>query len=159
MDKLLGGERLNAVLAQMAEDLGKETTLEVGFMSGATYPSGEPVAMIAAIQNFGAPESNIPARPFFTNMIEKESPRWADRLDSFLQASDYVTKVALQRFGYQVALDLQDSILDFTTPGLSPVTIAKKGFPKPLIDTGHMMNSVSYSINEGAPKKVPAVSL
>ena len=52
---LSGGDALEAKLKQLAEKITKASTLEVGFKEGAVYPDskGTPVAMVAAIQEFG----------------------------------------------------------------------------------------------------------
>ena len=51
--------------------------------------------------------------------------------------------------GEHIKDQLQGSIRDLMEPALSPVTIAKKGFSKPLIETSHMLNSVDYDIKDG----------
>ncbi len=51
--------------------------------------------------------------------------------------------------GEHIKGQLQGSIRDLMEPALSPVTIAKKGFSKPLIETSHMLNSVDYDIKDG----------
>ncbi|MDN5158227.1 hypothetical protein LVK59_28730, partial [Escherichia coli] len=42
---------------------------------------------------------------------------------------------------------IKESIRAFESPPLSPITIARKGFDKPLIDTGDMQKSVSYEVS------------
>ena len=48
--------------------------------------------------------------------------------------------------GALIAGQLQKSINETNNPPLSPRTIARKGFDKPLIDTGHMWNSVNFEV-------------
>lgn len=155
---LLGGDKLNQVLGDIAEKIGKDLTLNVGFFEGATYPDGTPVAMVAAIQNFGAPAAGIPARPFFSNMIEEKSPEWGEKLARILPGADYNGKLALNRLGYGIASDLQMSIINTNDPALSPITIFEKGFSKPLIDTGQMINSVGYEV-DGTKRYLPHVGM
>lgn len=54
-----GGEALEAYLKALAAKVSKASTLEVGFFENATYPDGEYVAAIAAVNEFGG---TIPAR-------------------------------------------------------------------------------------------------
>jgi hypothetical protein len=157
MDKFLGGDKLNMALAKITDGLNQAKKLDVGFMSGATYEDGTPVAMVAAIQNFGAPEANIPARPFFTNMINAKGDGWGERLASIYKGADYKGKVAFKRFGYAVASDLQQSIISTNDPALEPSTIAAKGFSKALIDTGHMINSVTFNV-DGSVLDLPKIN-
>ncbi len=142
-----GGAKLQAALEKIADDAGKGKTLSVGFMSGAKYPDGTNVAMVAAIQNFGAPEANIPARPFFSNMVKAKSPGWGKDLGNALVVTRFDGETALGLMGEVIGSDLQTSIIETNEPELSPATIAAKGFAKPLIDTGVMLNSVSYDVD------------
>lgn len=50
--------------------------------------------------------------------------------------------------GTIIAADIQQSIRSLDSPPLSPVTIARKGFDNPLIDTKNMLDSVSYEVSE-----------
>jgi len=153
--ELIGGDKLNAVLNDIAQRLGRATEAQIGFMDGAKYPDGTQVAMVAAINNFGAPEANIPARPFFSNMIQQKSSGWGDRLSRILVGADYDARLAMHRMAYSVASDLQQSIIETNEPALSPVTITAKGFAKPLIDTAHMINSVQYNV-DGDLRSMPS---
>ena len=150
------GDKLNKVLGDIAEKLGRASTLKVGFLEGATYPDGTLVAMVAAIQNFGAPAAGIPPRPFFSNMVAEKSPEWGDKLAAILERADYDGKLALNRLGYGIASDLQMSIIETNDPALDPATIASKGFSKPLVDTGQMLNSVQYDV-DGKSRNLPYV--
>lgn len=145
-----GGSALEAKLAEIAEKLGNGKTLRVGFLEGATYPDGEPVAMIAATNEFGNPANNQPPRPFFRNMISEKSPEWPDDIGKILKATNYDGATTFSLMGERMKGQLQDSIRDLNEPALSPVTIASKGFSKPLIDTSHMINSVDYDVEEHA---------
>jgi len=59
----LGGEKLRAHLEGMARQLVAPKVLRVGFLAEATYPDGQSVPAIAAIQEFGGtitiPEHDI----------------------------------------------------------------------------------------------------
>ena len=52
----------------------------------------------------------------------------------------------LALMGEDVKGALQQSINDFQTPALAPSTVEAKGFAKPLIDTAHMLNSVTFKV-------------
>lgn len=146
MATISGGKKFEAALAVLAAKLGKPRTLRVGFLAGATYPDGTPVAMIAAIQNFGAPKVGIPPRPFFSNMVAKRSPSWPKGLATQLKATDNDVEATLQITGEVIKGQIQLSIRDFSSVPLSPRTIARKGFDKQLIDSGHMLSSVDFEV-------------
>ncbi|KMO33906.1 hypothetical protein VQ02_19905 [Methylobacterium variabile] len=141
-----GGMALERRLGELAAKLGDSPTLSVGFLEGASYPDGTSVAMVAAIDEFGAPANNQPPRPFFRSMIADKSSGWPTSLAATLKTTNYDPKAALGLMGEGIKGQLQQSILDLTSPPLSPKTIARKGFDKPLIDSSVMINSVDYVV-------------
>lgn len=175
-----GGDRMGAALAAIAARLSSAKEVQVGFLENATYPDGTNVAMVAAIQNYGAPAKGIPPRPFFSNMVKDKSPDWGRKLGQVLKAADYEASVALARMGDGIKGQLQTAIHKTTEPALSPVTlllrerfgnnpqaitfgdvkqaridVASGRVPvvtstqvKPLIWTGHMLDSVDYKVEQ-----------
>ena len=178
MVTLSGGDKLDAYLKELAKKVSTPGTLNVGFLEGATYPDGTPVATIAAIQNFGAPGRGIPPRPFFTHMIEKNADGWGPLLAQQLDATDYDAQKALGRVGLVMEGQLRESIVETNDPPLSPVTVmlrhmfgnhpeevtgsdvgeaarrvaagesAGGASTKPLVWTGVMLNSVSSEVSD-----------
>ena len=148
MASFKGGDRLQAILKDMAAKLGEGSAVRVGFLEGSTYPDGTSVPMVAAIQEFGAPARKIPPRPFFRTMIADKSPGWPKAIADLLPANGYDAKKTLAQVGEGVAGQLRQSIADFTTPANAPSTVARKGFDKPLVDSGHLLASVSYQVEE-----------
>ncbi|WP_312293230.1 hypothetical protein [Atlantibacter hermannii] len=149
MSSFSGGDALERKLAEMAEKLGEGKVLRVGFLENATYPDGQQVAMVAAANEFGNPANNQPPRPFFRNMIADNKDNWPDDIGRIAQATGFDGEQTLGLMGEHIKAQLQQSIRELMEPPLSPVTIERKGFDKPLIDTGHMLNSVDYDIRDG----------
>ena len=123
--------------------------VRIGFLEGATYPDGTSVPLVAAVNEFGAPSRNQPPRPFFRNMIAAKSGEWPDSAARLLVANHYDTARTLGQVGEAIAGQLRESIRDLQEPPLAPATVKRKGFDKPLIDTGHMLASVSYEVEGG----------
>ena len=146
--KVTGGTKLDAALAEIATKASSAARVEVGFLENATYPSGEPVAMVAAIQEFGAPARNIPPRPFFRGMINEKSGQWPNAVADLLKANDFDAAKTLAQAGDGIAGQLRQSIASFAGEPLAPATVAAKGSSKQLVDTGHMLNSVDYRVEE-----------
>jgi len=160
--KVTGGDKAAEALAEIDRRLDGKHALNVGFLAGNFYEeTGESVAMVAAIQNFGAPARGIPPRPFFTNMVNKESPGWGAALGAALKACDYDAERALALMGEVISGQLQQSIVDTNDPPLAPSTLRSRGVDpgtkynpsdaatfgaKPLIRTGKMRNSVAYEV-------------
>ncbi len=130
MATISGGKKLEDALAEIAKRLDRKATLRVGFLENATYPDGTPVAMVAAIQNFGAPARGIPPRPFFSRMIAEKSPRWADQLAGLLEANDWNVEAALEQMGAGIAGQLQESIVATNAPPLSQITLMLRKMKK-----------------------------
>lgn len=144
MAKLTGGGKLAGVLKKIAKS---SPTVEVGFLSGATYPDGTSVAVVAAANEFGVPSRGQPPRPFFRNMIADKQASWPKAIEeNYKRTGDLHT--TFDRMGQGIKGQLQDSIRQLTDPPLAASTVRRKGHDKPLIDTGHMLNSVDYRVKD-----------
>jgi hypothetical protein len=147
MATISGGDKLERALLEMARQVSKPATLRVGFLENSSYPDGKKVALIAAFQEFGT--ARIPTRPFMRNMIAEKSPGWPAAVAANLKANDYDATRALHDVGEAIKGQLQQAIRDFVGTPLSPATIARKGHGKELIDTGHLLASVDFEVNNG----------
>lgn len=174
--ELKGGAKLDAYLADIGSKSATIETLRVGFLEDSTYDDDAhtPVAMVAAINNFGAPAVGIPPRPFFSNMVAEKSDGWGKVLGAALKYTGGNEAEALGFLGDHISGQLVESITDTTSPPNSPVTnLLKQRFPmregmkfsdvmdarrdvaagevapagKPLTWTGTMRNSVQFDVN------------
>jgi hypothetical protein len=149
MVTVTGGGKFDRAMSDLARKLDKRGTLEVGFFADAKYPDGTLVALVAVTQNYGSASRGIPPRPFFTNAISKNSPRWGSGLINLLKSTDGDVERSLSLMGEGIKGQIQQEIVDTNAPPLAPATIARKGFAKPLIDTGQMQKSVGYQVDVG----------
>lgn len=148
MATIKGGasDKLQRALGEIGRKLGSGAKVRVGFLEGATYPDGKPVALVAAWNEFGT--GTAPPRPFFRNMIAAKKDEWPKGIATQLKATDYDVQLTLDRAGFAVAGQLRQSIVDLVDPPLAPSTIARKGFDKPLIDQGIMLAAVDHEVVE-----------
>lgn len=173
MAEVKGGEKLAEALKQIRDKIRSGAEVRVGFLENATYPDGTKVATVAALNNFGAPAAGVPARPFFSKMIARQSPDWGDRFADVLVASGYDAETALALMGDGIAGQLREEIVATDSPPNSPVTnLLKQRFPtrdgmefadvlqarqdvaegasappgKPLSWSGHMLASVDREV-------------
>lgn len=175
---LTGGERLRKVLADIREKTRGGDFVRVGFLEGATYTNGTPVAYVAAIAEWGNPANGQPPRPFFRQMIDGNQGSWGGKMARFMKATKCDATLSLSYMGETIKSELQGSIRKFSGAPLSPVTLLLRqrfpmrddmqfsdvlqarhdiaagvepgaGHAKPLIWTGHMMNSVDYQVRAG----------
>lgn len=138
-----GGRGLERALAQIAARLSRTGTLQVGFLGGKTYPDGTDVASVAFWNEYGTEHS--PPRPFFRNGVERYSPGWPEQIAENLRDTEYDTDKTLDRMGHLIVDQIKQSIRDTNSPPLAESTVRRKGFDKPLIDTGVMIDSVAFS--------------
>ncbi|HHN8476258.1 TPA: hypothetical protein ACRRWY_003709 [Morganella morganii] len=90
---------------------------------------------------------NIPPRPFFRNTISEGKKTWPQVLsDAIADSGD--EKKALSILGEVIKDELSNAVLSWETPHNALSTWAKKGFNKPLIDTGQMAKSFSYEVTD-----------
>lgn len=148
MVEITGGEKLQTALTDIARQLGRAGSVRIGFLENARYPDGTLVAMVAAIQEYGAPRAGIPPRPFFRNTVAAKYQEWPSAIANLLKVHNYDTKKVLALTGEAIKGQIQQGIRDTNTPPLKPATIRRKGFSKPLIDTGVLINSVAYEVTD-----------
>lgn len=144
MVTLSGGGTLKKKLDEIAAQLTKSASVEIGFMADATYPDGKSVALIAALNEFG--HENVPPRPFFRGMIQDKSPEWPDAISGLLTANDYDATKTLEQTGVAIQGQLQEAITVYVGPPLAQSTIDRKGHDKQLIETGVMLRSVTHRV-------------
>lgn len=146
--ELRGGDKLERHLAALARTVANPASLKVGFLRGATYPDGTSVATVAGIHNFGAPDAGIPPRPFFTRVVKRGEKTWGAALGRFLVKNNMNVDNALFLMGELVKGEIQQEITSGNFKPLKPATVRRKGFSTPLVDTGHMLNSVDYEVTK-----------
>lgn len=141
-----GGEKLQAALAAYAEKRFRNRQVSVGFQNGATEDDGTPVALVAALNEYGVPSHNQPPRPFMRRAINKNDKKWARQFANGMKntAGDVGRVFALM--GEIIATDISQEIIDLKSPPLAESTVQKKGFDKPLIDTHTMLDNVTYEV-------------
>jgi phage gpG-like protein len=151
------------------KDLSKNQVL-VGIPASSPSRAGESInnASLGYIHEFGSPAQNIPARPFLIPTIN----RLRDKAVAMLkQAAEYQfdhkqgeAKNVLNALGLMASQAVKNNIVAGGDPKftpLAPATIARRTGPmrmhglepdlssvKPLIDTGQMLNSITYVIRK-----------
>jgi hypothetical protein len=121
-------------------------------------------AQIGYINEFGAPEMNIPARPFLVPGVEKAWPeaqrymaKAAEKVLKFTPDPMGTVNQALEGAGLLAQGEVVQMINDGLSPALSETTLAMreaKGFygTKPLIHTGSLKQSITYVVDDAERK-------
>jgi bacteriophage protein of unknown function (DUF646) len=145
-----GGSKFRSALRN-AVSKAAGGTVRVGILETQTYPAKDgkgdvSVAQVAYWNEYGT--ANIPARPFFRNTIAEKQDEWADNAASILQHTDGDVGKALALIGEGVKGDIVETIQNFREPENAPSTVKKKGFNKPLIDTGDLWRAIQSEVVE-----------
>ena len=111
--------------------------------------TGETVAEVGAKNHFGSKADNIPPRPWLDRGLEVAQPeinRIVQRYGATLPLEEVLAMI-----GKVAQESIQQYIEDLQTPPNSPQTIAIKGSANPLVDSGVMMNSITWEYVETLP--------
>ena len=147
----------NAILEEI-ERAGRKQVL-IGIQEGAktqaqskngrTQEAGVTIAQYAAYNEFGTDQ--IPERSFmrstFDEKIDDIESLVIDQLGLVVDRAISVD-AAYNRIGLMVAGMVQQKIRQIRTPPNSPITIARKGSSKPLIDFGQMIAAVRHVVKK-----------
>lgn len=133
---------------------------QVGWFETAKYPSGMPVAYVAAIHEFGYPAGGIPPRPFFRPTIAAQSAEWSrqfGRAAAAIANGKIEPGPAMTQLCALAAGDVAKTIATLTTPALRESTVNARrraradkktvgNLTKPLVDTGIMLGTLTYQV-------------
>lgn len=147
--RVITDTRLQGLQALSNRFLAERRRVLVGVPAGKQEKDGTPIALIAAVHEFGSPERGIPERSFLrAGILSNLQQLIAINAASIRQiASGSMTMVsALNRLGLFAAGAVQKQIAEGDYTPLRPATIARKGSSKPLIDTASLRQSITYQI-------------
>lgn len=92
----------------------------------------------------------IPERPFMRNSVRKNQGKYRAALKTSaakILRGDTSLGVVMSKLGIVAQGDIQAEITSLSSPPNSPVTIARKGSSKPLIDSGEMRGAVTFKVD------------
>ncbi len=91
----------------------------------------------------------IPERPFIRGSFDKNKNDYEkfieQQLDKVLQL-EITAKTCLELIGQYITGDIKKYIRDLQNPANAPMTVEMKGSSSPLVDTGRLLDSVTYEI-------------
>ncbi|CAM0010940.1 tail completion or Neck1 protein [Vibrio phage K367 g1] len=147
--KVDGLQQVQNRIRKEIEKIAKNKTVLVGIHEDAPPLEGEDITMaqLGAVLHFG--NQRIPARPWLDVGVRSGS---ADYLDIIENNSDDLDN-ALNMIGNIAVGKVQQYMTELQDPPNAPSTVKKKGSSNPLIDTGALRQSVTYSIIDGKPEE------
>lgn len=143
-------------MALSAKGLSGPSRVKVGLPKGVA--DGE-VIKIGVWNHFGTKGGAsgggwggpIPERPFLSNAMRNNRGNYRSAMRSAAKAvlmGSTTMKSVVSRLGIMAQGDVQKEITAFHSPPNSPVTIALKGSDHPLIDTGRLLASITYKVDD-----------
>lgn len=144
-------DRVDDILAAVRE-LGARD-VKVGFPEKTGGRSGDELnnPTLAYIHEYGAPEANIPERPFLVSGVESSLPTVTKIMKEGAKAALAGRNTAgqtLNTVGLVAQGAVQKKIVDGPFIPNAPGTVQRKGSDRPLIDTGALRQAVSYVIED-----------
>lgn len=152
--RFFGEQKLKAALKKEVENLRKMSrTVLVGYPEDAgNYDDGTPVAMVAAVHEFG--NDNVPARPTLrigVNNAQDDIREFIDDQTALVVSGDATPKSVMDGVGSLAVASVQQKIVNLKTPPLKESTIARRRLKSsnPLVDTREMEKSVTFVVGTG----------
>lgn len=136
----------------------KSHVAKVGFWNGMSADGEMSIASLAFLQEYGRPQTavynGIPSRPFFRISAMNVSAGRSDvrrqmkfALQDILSGTQ-TTPESLRQVGNVYEDELKAVITYFSDPPNAPRTIAMKNKDDPLVNTGHMRDSVQTKVTK-----------
>jgi hypothetical protein len=79
-------------------------------------------------------------------MVSQKQGEWPEAIAGVLQAQSGDVEKALNIAGEAIAGQWRQAIVNLDSPPLAASTIAKKGFDKVGVDTGHYLKNISHEV-------------
>lgn len=140
-----GGDKFRRRLAELAAQ-AQTAKVRVGIIEQANYEDGQSVAQAAFWNEYGT--AHIPPRPFFRNTIAEHKDEWPQQAATLMEANGGDVRQTLELMGEGVKGQIVATIQAFREPPNAAATVKKKGFDKPLIDTGTLWCSIDYEVTD-----------
>lgn len=121
-------------------------SVKVGLPKGSNnYPDGTSIIMIGAVHEFGSPSRGVPERSFLRSTLNDNKLKYKIKFKKLSKSivSGLITKnKALQILGAQ----LQSDVIGTISLGISPELKSREGTP--LRDTGHLIQSITFQVDD-----------
>lgn len=133
-------------IERIAKTMRGPGSVVVGLPKGSNdYPDGTSVIMVGAVHEFGSDSRNVPQRSFLRSTVQEKRRKYKrmfSKLAKKIISGNITSKQALQIIGLQVESDVKNKITDIKEPEL------KSRDGNPLIDTGHLRQSIIHEVIE-----------
>ena len=150
-------QAIRSKLEQYAKAGQKTVTVGIHSDAGEHPDSGITNAQLGALLNYGNPNNKlygnpapIPPRPWLIPGVQSGKQDIVDTIAHGV-ANDLPLDQVLEQVGAFAAGAVQQYMIDLRTPPNSAYTIEQKGSDNPLVDTGALVQSVTYKVTNEKP--------
>lgn len=154
--KISGGNKIAERVAELKRKFRDAPTVMVGVPNSAgSYEDGVHTATVAAIQEYGSANGNIPERSFLRSGVTDSEPQVKKLYEKMIPEAidkDLDIRTIQSLVGELVVGRIVERISEGIDPANSPETIKRKGSSTPLIDTGHLRQSITYVLTNPGEK-------
>ena len=126
---------------------------------GSVTQQGSDLTLVelAAVHEFGSPAANIPERSFLRSTFRERSAKalasMVAKITKAILANKVTVKQGVNMLGAWGATEVKNTITQTEIPPpLKPATIAAKGSKRPLVDTGQLLNSITWVVEDDGKK-------
>lgn len=144
---------INRIINGKVPELPPGVAVGVGWLPGAKYEDGTPVAGVAAVHEYGL---GVPARSFMRPTVTAEGRTWGQAVVARLQQGATLQQAAAT-LGGLASGDMQKAISQLRSPPLAEATLYARqhrhapppnSSTKPLVDTRVMMQTLTFEVTE-----------
>jgi len=92
---------------------------------------------------------NIPERSFIRTTFDEQEKAWVDFAQKRLEkvvAGRMKARSMLDQIGAKMASDIQETIVEIKDPKNAGMTVERKGSSNPLVDSGRLMQSITWRL-------------
>lgn len=150
-------QAIRSKLEQYAKASQKTVTVGIHSDAGEHSGSGMTNAQLGALLNYGNPDNKlfgnpapIPPRPWLIPGVQSGKQDIVDTIAHGI-TNDLPLEQVLEQVGAFAAGAVQQYMTDLQQPPNSAYTIAQKGSSNPLIDTGSLLQSITYKVTSEKP--------
>lgn len=144
-----------AILKQL-KLMEKDPYVKIGYTKDEKRDGGTSLITIASVHEFGSPINNIPERSFLRSAVSKHGSRIGKIIgrgyDDIIKGKSTVLKI-LTRVGVLVEGLTKTQITNVQKPPLKVSPREPDGGSNPLINTGHLRNSIKYEVKMNGEQK------
>jgi len=151
--KTRGGDKLEKHLKKLQKVVKQPSVVAIGIPRDATpYPDGTSTVMVGTVNEFGSVDGTIPERSYLRTGTRKAQKK-ITKTNRFALAKRVLdgslkSVKALEIIGQIAEAEVKQQIVNISQPANAPSTLKAKA-PKssPLIETGHLRQSIRYVVN------------